>query len=225
MLAFSFSDTSWNYLIETLKEYDADKTINFKQTTLYRFHKLYQYEDTYSLFCCVDKNVKFRPAFGIYPWGSFKAESKYQGGVEKNRFTSRFCGPSDDSFIEKEYKNLVSIYNDIRNNGYRPWAYGKGFIGVSVLERINGEKKFVVLQGNHRTAAISHLGLETALARYQPLAFKVIRERDSSDWYYVRNSKCSVEDALYYFNLFFTLDGSERALALGLKKDKDAGSL
>ena len=222
LLAFSFAPTGWHYFIEVLKEYDKDKTIHFKDTTLYRFYQIYQYEGTFSLLCCrdnADNNVRFRPPFGIYPWGSFIAESRYNGGIAKNRFTSHLCGPSEDYVIEKNYNNLIGLYNELRTRGYRPWGYGNRFVGVTVLERRNGEKKFVVLQGNHRTAIMSHLGFKTILARYQPLAFNVIRERDVSEWYYVRNGECSEEDALYYFSLFFKSDGNERALKLGLKKD------
>lgn len=217
-LAFSFTHTGWHYFIETLKEYDKNKTIHFKDTTLYKFYQFYQYEDMFNLLCCNYNynNVKFKPNFGIYPWGSFTAESHYNGGVPKNRFTSHLCGPTEDPLIERVYNNLINLYNEIQINGYRPWS--KGFIEGTMLERKNGEQKLVVLQGNHRTAVMSHLGFKKILARYKPLAFRVIREKDVLDWYYVRNGECSKKDALYYFDLFFKLDGSERALALGLKK-------
>ncbi len=219
MLAFSFGHAGWHYFTETLREYDNDETIHFKSTSLYRFYQVYQYEDAFSLFCCEDNDVQFRPPLGIYPWGSFLAKSEYDGGVPKNRLTSHLCGHTEDSLIERLYDNLIDLYRKLRTYGYRPWGYGGRFVGVTVLERRNGQKKFVVLQGNHRTAIMSHLGYETILARHQPLAFNVIRERDVSEWYYVRNGGCSEEDALHYFGLFFRLDGNERALKLGLKKD------
>lgn len=223
LLAFSFAPTGWHYFIETLKEYDQDKAIHFKDTTLYRFYQTYRSEDMFGLLCHPDNTapIKFRPPFGIYPWGSFIAQSKYNGGIAKNVFTSHLCGPTEDSIIEINYNNLIRLYNELRTNGYRPWSYGKGFIGGTMLERTDGEKRFVVLEGNHRMAALSHLGFTKILARYQPSAFKVIRESEVMEWYYVRNGKCSEREALYYFDLFFKSDGNERASVLGVKKLND----
>ena len=219
MLAFSFGPKGWHYFVEVLKEYDKNPAINYRDTTLYRFYKAYQHEDLFSLMYGPDetgKNVKFRPPLGIYPWGSFKAKSQYNGGIVKNYFTSHLCGPSENFIIEQNFNNLLELYNILKTEGYQPWGHHNSFIGGTFLIKKNGEKRFVVVDGSHRLAVLNHLGVKKVLVRLLPQAFKVIRESEVSDWYYVKNGKCSEQDALYYFDLFFKSDGNERVSALGL---------
>src|SRR5690606_39230012 len=101
----------------------------------------------------------------------------------------------------------------LRREGYRPWDYESGFISGVVLERGDGEFRFVVTDGTHRLAALSVSGEARVLMR---TAAAPIREQEVGQWPAVAAGLCSREDALAYFDAYFELDGRERAEALGL---------
>ena len=64
----SFSkESGWNHLIETLKEYDQNNEINYKDTTMYRFLKNFK-PTSISHFVNSDDSL---PIF-TYPWELLK---------------------------------------------------------------------------------------------------------------------------------------------------------
>jgi len=210
-MAFSFAPTGWNYLIEQLKEFDSEKRHNVQNSALWKFHEQYQPKDMSDLPIAAGLDVAFKPGLSIYPWGSFDVEKSKHGGTAKNAYRTRFHGPSSFELVERDFFNLLALYEYMKVHGYRPWYFANAFIGGVFLERENGQKKFVVLQGNHRTAILAHLGYKQIWTRYLKRCYKCISEKDVSDWFYVKSGECSVEDAKAYFDSFFVLTGKERA--------------
>ena len=72
-----------------------------------------------------------------------------------------------------------------------------------------------MLQGNHRLAALAVLGKEKVITRPKAGFFREILEENVREWHFVRNGECTVSDAMAYFDAFFSLNGTERAVALG----------
>ena len=102
-----------------------------------------------------------------------------------------------------------AVFESIRSDGYDPWR--NSFIGGTFLRRRDGALRYVVLQGNHRMAAMAFLGYSSTLVRGLKGYRTIIDERDLPNWRYVRSGECSVEDARAYLNAYFTLDGHEQA--------------
>lgn len=96
----------------------------------------------------------------------------------------------------------------LREQGYRPWAYGNSFIEGVFLYRRNGERRFVVLQGNHRLAILAHLGARSVQVRSAPGHLASVRERDLERWPLVLSGLCDRGSAQRIFDLYFTEDGA-----------------
>lgn len=214
-MGFSFAPNGWNYLVEQLKQFDGNPNVAVKDSALYRFHQSYQPQDMSDLPLSAGAEVSFRPGLSVYPWGSFNIEESRSGGKAKNVYDTRFYGPSSFELVEKDLLNLRGLYEYMKIHGYRPWYFRNAFIGGVFLENANGQKKFVVLQGNHRTAILAHLGERRILTRYLSGYYQCIKEKDVNEWFYVKSGECSVGDAVAYINAFFKLDGIERAKAMG----------
>jgi len=215
-MGFSFAPNGWNYLIEQLKQFDNNPDIAVKDSALYRFHQRYQPEDMSDLPVSAGAQVNFKPDLFIYPWGSFDIEKSNSGGKAKNSHLTRFFGPSSLALVERDLVNLLSLYEYMKMHGYRPWHFRNAFIGGIFMERRDGQRKFVVLQGNHRTAIMAHLGFENMKARYLKGYYRCINEKDMANWFYVKSGACSEQDAKVYFDSFFILNGRERAKKMGL---------
>lgn len=206
---FGFQFRGWHYLVELLKEYDTNRELQFDKSVIKKFHSHYKPQNGYDFVRHYADDVQFCPPFGIFPWGTFVADSNVDGGAAKDPVRTRFCGPSSDELIKSEFENTIGIFKSIREEGYQPWR--RTFVSGTFLKRNNGDLRYVVTQGNHRMAVLSHLGYESVLVRELPLQYKTINEEDVDSWYYVRNGECSREDALAYFNAYFELSGFEQA--------------
>ena len=191
------------------------RSLTVEDSILYKFHRLYQPKDMSDLPFSAGADIGFKPGLSIYPWGSFNAKENEAHVRIKNAYTSRFYGPSSIELIKKDFNNLKKLYEYIKVHGYRPWHFKNAFIGGVFLEKKDGQRKFVVLQGNHRTAIMAHLGYERIQTRYLKGYYKCIHEKDMENWLYVKSGDCTEEDAKAYFDSLFKLNGHERAKKMG----------
>lgn len=201
LFAASFGDHGWHHMRETLREYDSDPAIPLRSTTLWRFLK--DFRPT-SISSFVDTHGDEPLPLFVYPWGSF---STTRDDSRKDPWASRFCGPSTDAFIADEFDRTISLYREMRKFGYRPYAYPHSFIGGSWLISRTGERRFVVLQGNHRMAVLSHLRGTDIPVRTLRGHFATIRESEIARWPLVASGRCSAPHARAIFRLFFDQDG------------------
>lgn len=214
-LAFSYSLSGWHYLTALLKEYTKNPRLKCQDSVLYRFHNCYQPVDVSDL-VAHKHGIQFRPPVGVFPWGSFNLELSRKGGRPKDVRRTRQFGPTDRELVEWEFANTIYLYRKLRREGYRPWFHESGFVTGVFLQRNNGERRVVIVDGTHRCAILSFLGYDRVLMRYAPGYWRTLYEKDVDDWYYVKRSLCSRDDALAYFNAYFELNGRERAEKLGL---------
>ena len=212
---FSYGKHGWHHLIRLLDQVERDPTLASDQSVLFRFHERYQPKGMYELVRHRDDGISFKPPLGIFPWGSFRLGFGLDWHLEQKSWEeSRFCGPTPPARVNAEFKSFLSLFRDFQKHGYQPWRYG--FVGGTLLERLDGSTRFVVLQGNHRAAILSHLGFDSILVSPVQGRHTVINERDVSSWHYVNTGQCSESDALAYFNAFFELTGLEQAERFGL---------
>lgn len=201
IFACSFSKNGWHPIVETLKEYDQNNNIHFSDTTLWKYHKYFCPSGIGSFFKLEECEI---PLF-IYPWGTFS-----NGDVTTNKdpSSSRFCGPSNDQFIKQEFKRIIDLYHKLKKTGYKPTKFPNSFISGTILERSDGSRKLIVMQGNHRSAILSHLGKKSIQFRIGSNALKYVKETHSESWPLVRNNHCSNKNALQIFDNFFKEDGN-----------------
>jgi len=201
IFASSFGSTGWHPIIKTLEEYDLNSTISVDETSLWKYHKNFLPKSTSTL---INKKINASLPTFIYPWGSFNDGSSIS---KKKQKLSRFCGPSSDQFIQDEFIRTIALYESLKISGYTPKKYPHSYIGGTILEKNNGQKKFIVMQGNHRTAIFAHLGYKNLDVRLIKNALNYVREKDLSKWTMVNKGQCNESDAKKIFDFFFEEDG------------------
>jgi hypothetical protein len=72
---------------------------------------------------------------------------------------------------------------------------------------MDGRRRFVVMQGNHRMAILAHLGAMRIEVRTIPQALTRIREADLARWPLVATGRCSIDHARSVFRMFFSESG------------------
>lgn len=203
IFACSFADQGWQHLRRTLEEYDRHPDIRPEQTTLYRF--LTQFRPS-SICDLLEPRAGARRALPIfvYPWGTFR---RGETSSPKEASRSRFCGPSTTHFVAEEFARVIALYEDMKRRGYQPWKFGNTFIGGTFLVSNDGERRFIVLQGNHRLAVLAHLGVRRIAVRDVRGYVRELYERDVESWSLVRTGACDVPTARAVFRLFFEQNG------------------
>lgn len=174
------------------------------------FHKLYKPLTTFDIIRPLGINVDFKPPLNIFPWDEREREESRELWGK-----SRFCGPSSPKLIREIFLNMVYLNEKLESEKYQPGIRG-GLIRGTFLKRNNGYKIFIVIDGNHRLAVLSHLGYSSIHVGYLPGRFHVINESEVENWLYVRKGFCTANDALSYFNAFFELSGIEQAKYYGI---------
>jgi hypothetical protein len=120
--------------------------------------------------------------------------------------------PGERYTLECEMDLTIKTYNALKK-GYNPLYYNS-FPSITLLIRIDGQKRALMYDGHHRLTALKVLGYKKVMVEVA----HVVKETEVEDWYYVRNGFCSKEEALEIFNAFFELNGKERLIYLGLDK-------
>ena len=209
---FSYSRSGWHPITGLLTEiYDNENDPKL----FYKYFENYQPKFSGHLPQLCGVEVDYSPAIGIYPWGGFSAKTFVNGG-EALKKTSWLTGPLSQDHILININRTKQAYESIKRFGYRPWLPVNSFIQGVLLEKGDGKKRFVVTHGKHRVGILSFLGYTEFLAQFEPGMENPIREDQFKTWCNVKNGICSEEDALSYFNSFFTLNGVERAEKYGL---------
>ena len=198
----SFGSNGWHHISATLKEYDANHDIDYRDTTMYVFLKKFKPS---SICDFVDGSSAMSLPLFVYPWGTFKSG---ECTSKKDPNLSRFCGPSSDDFIKEEFDRTIALYEKIKRNGYQPWLFGNTFVGGTFLVRADGSKRFIVLQGNHRIAILGHLGSETVVVRRIAGNLFRVKEVNISEWLLVKSGQCPKDAAKDIFDLFFSQNGN-----------------
>lgn len=188
-----------HHIIKTLRQYDLNPSICYKDTAMYEYLKYFQPKSISELINNVSQE-EYLPLF-VYPWGTFQ---KNKNSIKKSAKTSRFCGPSTDSFIKNEFHNTIALYHKLKKEGYQPWKNFNRHIGGTFLIDSKKRKSFIVLQGNHRLAILSHINNTQKISvRNVPNYKRAVYKDNLLNWSLVKNQQCSKKHAKDIFNLFF----------------------
>ena len=188
-------------IVDFLFQYERNPDLTIKESIIYNYHL--SFLPKFSSELLQKRTVEFSPPFLFLPWGKgFDLPVENFEIKEMDWSSSRWCGPSSNKLIKYVFESTINLYDGIKNYGYRPWTKN-GLIGVTALESVNNECKYVVLDGNHRISCLAKLGYNTVLATYVEKKHKRIFENDIDNWFFVKKEKCNKNDALKYFYHFF----------------------
>lgn len=213
IFACSFGDVGWHHIRKTLLEVDTNPHFNGANSTLARF--LQEFCPT-SISTLAGVNDEEPLPLFVYPWGTFNHGA---ATTIKSPLTSRFCGPSSKKFISKEISRTVALYQQMRQTGYTPQKFPNSYIAGTWLKALNGDQRFVVMQGNHRMAVLAHLRVRQISVRTTSTCLRHVRECDLANWPLVASGRCSVEHAHKVFSLFFEQTGWHVAKQMGFEHD------
>lgn len=206
-----------NPFIKTLLDYSNGNS-NYSGSVLESFYNQYCPTSMQSVLRSDNPLLnKYHPMATVLPWGISTPEEKLPnicvdpkaerllskeahklGLKEKDNFGWQFFGPVSEDLGVQEYTRLVSVYNSIKEHGYRPEKYGymHGQFLVSADDWV-----WVNIGGKHRFASLAALQFENI-----PVALKsrssalFIRRCDVDYWPNVKNGLFSRNDALSIFD-------------------------
>lgn len=136
---------------------------------------------------------------------------------------SHKAGPTPDEALPAIAERLLGVLRTIRRDGFRQLSILGGIPQVIALEDRQGRRKYIMRDGQHRAAVLSHLGVDSMLASYPLVHFahswlfralsraggaekeyaSIVREADAESWWHVRNGTVSIDDALKFFQSVF----------------------
>lgn len=250
--AFSFANEGWNYFRALVAEYERKPQLRPEDSTFCRFFqhsrvKSVRYlNDLLFLHQPEKRDCGFQFALGTYPWGDHvgggpwgRHFDRVEGKSTRDLYGPRaniWYEPGDPHAMQLEWEQTIGAYHAVRQ-GYHPLRSGQ-LPEVTLLIRRNGETRAVRYNGQHRLAALGHLGrqrltvlvpsarsinasLETwpSVSRLPKVVHDseiVVREDDVERWPYVARGLCVREQALEIFHAFFEMNGRERINFLGI---------
>jgi len=150
------------------------------------------------------------------PWGGGK-------DVDFGEEFEHWTGPKSAESVNSLFHRLIDLYYKIKSEGYKPWSTPDGFIRVCLLEKPNGERRCLVVSGQHRAAIISHLGYKSAWVRLQHPGElypnnmpNQIKMSQIDTWEKVVSQDYTRRDAQRIFECYFEHDGNTQAKSIGL---------
>ena len=194
---FAQAFDSNHFIVKFLKEYDENPDLDILSSSLGLFHRGFCPTSTEHALNLPESSCH---RVFTYPWGVFGNENKLS---TKGCLNSRFCGPSTNDFIISEGLSIIKLYGDLKLSGYKPMRFPNSFIQGVWMVRKGGDRKFIVLQGNHRLAILSHLGLMRVDVRCDQFVTRYVKEASASNWPEVISGNVSLSDASSIFNVYF----------------------
>ena len=142
----------------------------------------------------------------IYPWqplhgSEFVARRAWRTSpAECPDILTHFCDDGIPSFrIEEEWLWTERALDSLRAYGYRPERFG--FMRAQTLRAKNGELAHLLLDGNHRAAALCAQGVADVEVLIDERA--QVNEAEVNNWPGVKNGYFEREAALQIFHGFF----------------------
>ncbi len=133
--------------------------------------------------------------------GFLSREAADLGLNPESNYGWQFFGPASSALVDLECNRLISVYESIRREGYRPSR--NGHIHGYVLTD-GYEKKVVIVGGKHRYAALTALGYSDIRvlikSKVTPLC---VSSEEKLKWPQVKHGLYSIDDAVSIFNRQF----------------------
>lgn len=193
----SFSPKANHFLIQFLIEESQGHMGKNRKSAVERFHNKFCPSTTGQ---ALGLNLENDLPLFVYPWGVFGSGAKV---TNKNPELSRFCGPSTLKFVNEEKHRMRQLTANLEKGGYKPDQFPNSYIQGVWLTSVSGRQKFVVLQGNHRMAALSFLGYNSIDVRTDLFVVREVRESEILNWPLVEAGLIDEREALLIFQKFF----------------------
>jgi hypothetical protein len=103
--------------------------------------------------------------------------------------------------LEEEFDWLERALQSVRQHGYQPRKFRSAILATK-LERADGTTAYLLLDGNHRIAALSALGHHSVPVCCPP--WLVVRESELPRWPQVRRGAYTAGDAGRVFHAYFS---------------------
>lgn len=145
---------------------------------------------------------------------------------------SHKVGPTPDDALAPIVRRLLGVLAEIRSHGLRQRSLVDGFPQVIPIIDVSGCRRYILRDGQHRAAALAHLGYETMLVTHtadhwrpsrayravssalrrlrgasapysEGSPLREVREDEVERWPHVRDGRVAAEDALRYFRALY----------------------
>jgi hypothetical protein len=218
-----FAYRGWHPYVETLREYLADPSLRYEGSTLARLHRNFQpanleevlFEDGSLRLTPLDRwppRMYFlRAIWTLNPWLVRQALANFP--LDERRGWLYF-GPTSAATGETDLKRLICAYENVERDGL---LTGPAIAPLDGYFLSSGHSyRFVVLNGNHRVAALRILGFESFPARLRPGYPAVVRAENLDRWTIARGGVYPKRTLEAMFWKLFEETGERKARRLGL---------
>jgi hypothetical protein len=223
---FSFAPDGWHPFVVTLREHAERAMSDYAGSTLHRVHTTFQPRTVQELL--LEDVVKpleplhrwpvirrlFRRVWAVTPWLAARELRAAQSPTMKQR-EWLYYGPSREEFLRSELGRLIGVYESIRRLGYQQDLAAESQINGYFLCR-GDDYRFVVLNGNHRVAALRVLGGDTVPVTIRDGHPTVVHFDSLRQWSQDCGGVYPMDVARRLFDRMFDESGRGKAERLGL---------
>lgn len=217
---FSYSPKGWHPFTAAIKEYLENQELTYDSSILKTFFQKFQPQNRQQQLLEEEKDA-IRPlcqGWPNFPWyrGSRRIPKKFITERMLEIGGNQHFGPNSRAFGEKLFQKLIHTYQLLKMNSYHPEVFPDGYI-LGYLLVTGDDYRFIVMEGQHRTAALSLMGMETLLCQYVTDENPNRVSIDELDrWNQVQNGLYQRETAARLFFKFFQENGENKARRLGI---------
>jgi hypothetical protein len=224
-IGFSHARGGWHPFVETLREYVDNPSLEYEDSTLARVYERYRPSSVHEvLLDHIDTPLQpfasWPPVVNLFRWvwahnlHSVRRILKESEGAGRDRAWTHF-GPHSLAYGKREFARIVGTYDSIREKGWSSEWHGAPLVDGYFLVR-GDDYRFVLLQGNHRVAALNVLGhehLDVSVRRFHPA---VVDYAELERWTSAHGGLYSPELVTHLFEMLFTETGLAKARRHGL---------
>lgn len=224
---FFFSNNKWHYHTKMVEDIIKDKNIQYRGSILEKFYNTYQPKTFYDLYFASIEPVNLTKEdytilnenlneFKYDIWSNVRQRvymnKVHEYGLLRSHGTQHY-GPVSAMKGELELKRLKDTYKSIKEFGHLPEKHG--YISGYFL-KYRDNYRFIVLDGNHRTAVLSAMKNKKIPVAFQENFPRVIDYNDIENFPHVKNGLFSLNLAKQIFKGYFNEDGLNKARQLGI---------
>ena len=215
----TYGEEGWHPFASSLMQYRT-KRVDYESSILKKYYETWTPANAVDAFITFDSPpAVFRdePSFAfVSPWHTINVEQRKKKISDNVRDENRdegfgkigiekgfsLHGPVSNLKGRIEFDRLLKTFRSIDKHGFRYQRFQNLIDGFALVDGDGEEFRIVVVHGNHRLAALTALGYEKAPIRLVPPY--VVRAADVNRWPQVKSKLWSTEEALNYFESFFS---------------------
>ena len=205
-----------HYFAETLRQYEKNPQLTYDQSYLRFYYEHFQPANAQER--CLWMDGQDHPPLSLGwppdPWSERPPKPVREERGETRSGGNHNMGPNTDKFGKAEFQRIITAYNYLKTQGYRPEFFLDGFITGTLLVNHN-DYRFVVNEGQHRIAALAALKYSIIRCRLnikQPASQQVIYRSSFSQWPQVKQGMYSPTAAQQFFDHYFDPHNNLRLL-------------